>query len=40
MGWINQLEVQFWPNKEYYMGAVMKAPKQPEFLGNVFGNAN
>jgi hypothetical protein len=30
----------FWPNPDYYSGAVMKAPKQPQFLGNVFGKGN
>ena len=30
----------FWPNADYYAGAMMKPPKQPEFLGNVFGKGN
>ena len=30
----------FWPNADYYAGAMMKAPKQPQLLGNVFGKGN
>ena len=30
----------FWPNADYYAGAMLKAPKQPQFLGNVFGKAD
>jgi ABC-type transport system involved in multi-copper enzyme maturation permease subunit len=30
----------FWPNPETYTGALLKAPKQPEFLGNVFGRSD
>jgi ABC-type Na+ efflux pump permease subunit len=30
----------FWPSKDDYAGAVMKAPKQPQFLGNVFGKTD
>jgi hypothetical protein len=30
----------FWPNPDYYSGALMKAPKQPVFLGNVLGKGN
>jgi ABC-type transport system involved in multi-copper enzyme maturation permease subunit len=30
----------FWPNPDYYSGAMMKAPKQPQFLGNVLGKPN
>ena len=30
----------FWPNPDYYSGALMKPPKQPVFLGNVFGKAD
>ena len=29
-----------WPGTDNYSGALMKPPKQPQFLGNVFGNGN
>jgi hypothetical protein len=32
----------YWPNPESYAyeGALLKTPKQPQFLGNVFSEAN
>jgi ABC-type Na+ efflux pump permease subunit len=30
----------FWPNNDDYAGALIKPPKQPVFLGNVFGKAD
>jgi hypothetical protein len=30
-----------WPDKKYYdYGILLKLPKQPQFLGNVFGKTN
>ncbi len=31
----------FWPNREQYeRSTLLKLPKQPQFLGNVFGKAD
>jgi len=30
----------FWPKGEYFDEALIKPPKQPEFLGNVLGKAD
>jgi len=30
----------FWPNVDNYSGTMMKPPKQPQFLGNVFGKSD
>jgi hypothetical protein len=30
----------FWPTPEFYDGALLKAPKQPQFLANVYGAKN
>jgi hypothetical protein len=30
-----------WPDKQYYdNGYLLKLPKQPQFLGNIFGKAD
>ena len=30
-----------WPDRQYYdTGYLLKLPKQPQFLGNVFGKSN
>jgi hypothetical protein len=30
----------FWPGPDYFQEALLKAPKQPYLLGNVFGKAD
>jgi hypothetical protein len=30
----------FWPRAGYYEAALLKAPKQPKFLANIFGKSD